>query len=55
VQTAQERVVVFAGEVEQRSASQMSLMPEGLFEGLTEDQKASLLKYLMSSPQELSK
>jgi hypothetical protein len=33
----------------------MSLMPEGLFEGLTQDQKASLLKYLMSSPQELSK
>jgi hypothetical protein len=33
----------------------MSLMPEGLFEGLTEDQKASLLKYLMSSPQELAR
>jgi putative heme-binding domain-containing protein len=55
VQTAQERVVVFASEIEQRSASQMSLMPEGLFEGLTEDQKASLLKYLMSSPQELAR
>jgi putative heme-binding domain-containing protein len=55
VQTAQERIVVFASEIDQRSASQMSLMPEGLFEGLTQDQKASLLKYLMSSPQELAR
>ena len=55
VQTAQEKIVVFAAEIEQRSASQMSLMPEGLFEGLTQDQKASLLKYLMSSPQELAR
>jgi putative heme-binding domain-containing protein len=55
VQTAQERIVVFASEIDQRAASQMSLMPEGLFEGLTQDQKASLLKYLMSSPQELAR
>jgi putative heme-binding domain-containing protein len=55
VQTAQERVLVFSAEIDQRSVSQMSLMPEGLLEGLGQEQKASLLKYLMSSPQELSK
>ena len=55
VQTAQERVLIFSVEIDQRSASQMSLMPEGLLEGLGQEQKASLLKYLMSSPQELSK
>ena len=55
IQTAQEKMVLATGEIEERTASQFSLMPEGLLEGLTDEAKANLFKYLMSSPQELSK
>jgi putative membrane-bound dehydrogenase-like protein len=55
VQTAQDKVILQTSEIEDRTASQFSLMPEGLFDGLSQESKANLLKYLMSSPQELSK
>lgn len=55
VQTAQEKVILNRGEIEERTASQFSLMPEGLLEGLDQESKANLLKYLMSDSQELAK
>jgi putative heme-binding domain-containing protein len=55
IQTAQEKIVLNAIEIEERNPSQLSLMPEGLLEGLNEDTKLNLFKYLMSTPQELSK
>lgn len=55
IQTAQEKLILPVSEIDERTASQFSLMPEGLFEGLNDESKASLLKYLMSSPEELSK
>ncbi len=55
IQTAQEKIVLNTIEIEERNPSQSSLMPEGLLEGLSEDAKLNLFKYLMSTPQELSK
>ncbi len=55
IQTAQEKLILPTAEIEERTPSQLSLMPEGLLEGLSNESKASLLKYLMSSPKELNK
>jgi putative heme-binding domain-containing protein len=55
IQTAQEKLVLAIADIEERVPSELSLMPEGLLEDLDDEKKANLLKYLMSSPQELSK
>jgi putative membrane-bound dehydrogenase-like protein len=55
IQTAQEKIILNISEIEERNPLQLSLMPEGLLEGLSEDSKLNLFKYLTSSPQELSK
>lgn len=55
IQTAQEKLVLAVADIEERVPSELSLMPEGLLEDLDDEKKANLLKYLMSSPQELSK
>jgi putative membrane-bound dehydrogenase-like protein len=51
IQTAKEKIVLSKSEIEQRKASELSLMPEGLMDPLDEKARADLLKYLMSPVQ----
>ena len=55
IQTAQEKLVLAIADIDERVASESSLMPEGLLDDLSNEAKGNLLKYLMSSPQELSR
>ena len=48
VQTAQNRIVLRTDEILQRKPSELSLMPEGLLEGMTIEQKGDLFRFLMS-------
>ncbi len=51
VQTANERLVVPLKEIEQRTLSQVSMMPEGVLQTLTNDQVRDLIGYLSSPVQ----
>jgi putative membrane-bound dehydrogenase-like protein len=51
VQTANELVVVPKDEIEERRISNVSMMPEGLFDKLTADEVRDLVKYLQSKEQ----
>ncbi len=51
VQTAQDRVVIPKGDVEERKGSPVSLMPDGLLQPLTADQVRDLIAYLMADAQ----
>lgn len=51
VQTANEKVILDKSEIEQRRASEMSLMPDGILDPLNDEARADLLKYLMSPTQ----
>jgi putative membrane-bound dehydrogenase-like protein len=51
VQTANELVVVPKDEVEERRVSNVSMMPEGLFDKLTADEVRDLVKYLQTKEQ----
>ncbi len=51
LQTANERVVVPLAEIEQRTISQVSMMPEGMLQTLTNDQVRDLIGYLASPTQ----
>jgi putative heme-binding domain-containing protein len=51
VQTVNEKVVIPVDEIEERAVSQVSMMPEGMLQTLTDPQAANLLAYLMSSAQ----
>ncbi|MCA9150994.1 MAG: c-type cytochrome, partial [Planctomycetales bacterium] len=48
LQTATEKVVVPSDEIEERSLSPLSMMPEGQLQTLTEVEIRDLIKYLMS-------
>ncbi|MBI3870269.1 MAG: c-type cytochrome [Verrucomicrobia bacterium] len=48
VQTPTERLALERNQIESTRASVLSLMPEGLLEGLTESDQAHLIAYLMS-------
>jgi putative heme-binding domain-containing protein len=50
-QTQQDRVVVERSEIEETKSTASSLMPEGLFQNLSDDQIRDLVAYLMSSEQ----
>jgi putative membrane-bound dehydrogenase-like protein len=47
-QTVSEKLALQKSEIEQRQPSQLSMMPEGLLEALSEDQVLQLFAYLMS-------
>ena len=51
VQTANEKVILNRSEIEQRRASEMSLMPDGILDPIKDEARADLLKYLMSPTQ----
>jgi len=51
VQTANERLVVPQPEIERRTLSQVSMMPEGLLQTLSNDQVRDLIGYLTSPVQ----
>ena len=51
LQTANERLVVPKEEVEQRKRSNVSLMPDGMLNALTNDQVINLIAYLSSPKQ----
>ena len=51
VQTATEKLVVSRDELKSRKQSAFSLMPDGLLEGMTDEQVRDLVAYLMSSKQ----
>lgn len=51
VQTVNEKVIVPTAEIEQRAASPLSLMPEGMLQNLTIRQVRELLAYLMGPEQ----
>ena len=51
IQTVNEKVVVPVGEIEQRSTSPLSMMPEGMLQNLTSEQVRQLLAYLMGPGQ----
>jgi putative heme-binding domain-containing protein len=46
--TPTEEVVVPAGEIEEERRTEVSLMPEGLLDGLDREQVADLIRYLQS-------
>lgn len=46
IQTASEKLVVPVGEVEERTLSKVSMMPEGILQALTQQQVLDLLNYL---------
>ena len=50
-ETQNERVVVDRSEIEETRATTSSLMPEGLFQNLSDEQLRDLTAYLMSSEQ----
>jgi putative heme-binding domain-containing protein len=49
--TQNERVVVDRSEIEDLKATTSSLMPEGLFQNLSDEQLRNLAAYLMSTEQ----
>ena len=51
VQTDKERVVLAKGDIEKRTQSPLSLMPDGLLQPLPTDQVRNLIAYLMSDSQ----
>ena len=51
LETQNERVVVDRSEIEELKATMSSLMPEGLFQNLSDDQLRDLAGYLMSTEQ----
>jgi len=51
VQTATGKVTVDAEDIAAREASEMSLMPDGLLEAMSEEQVRDLIAYLMSPKQ----
>ena len=51
VQTDKERVVLAKGDIEKRSPSPLSLMPDGLLQPLPADGVRDLIAYLMSDAQ----
>ncbi len=51
VQTQTDRVTIQRADIEEQRVSTLSLMPDGLFQTLTEDQVRDLIGYLMSPDQ----
>ena len=51
LQTAQSRIVLPTIDIESQKPSELSLMPEGLLDPLTDAERADLFNYLMSDPQ----
>jgi putative heme-binding domain-containing protein len=51
IQTATEKVVLEKPEISQRKTSSLSLMPSGILDPLSEQERADLLKYLTSPVQ----
>lgn len=51
VQTQTDRVTLQRGDIEEQKISTLSLMPDGLFQNLSEDQVRDLVGYLMSPDQ----
>ena len=51
VQTQTDRVTIQHSDIEEQKVSTLSLMPDGLFQNLTEDQVRNLIGYLMSPDQ----
>lgn len=51
VQTSQTRMVIPVVEIENRKKSELSLMPEGLLDPLSTEERMDLFHYLMSDPQ----
>jgi putative membrane-bound dehydrogenase-like protein len=51
LQTVSEKVSLPRNEIESMSQSQLSMMPEGLLQALTDEQVANLIAYLMSPGQ----
>ena len=51
VQTQTDRVTIQRTDIEDQKTSTLSLMPDGLFQNLTEDQVRDLIAYLMSPDQ----
>ncbi|HVW01532.1 MAG TPA: c-type cytochrome, partial [Planctomycetaceae bacterium] len=51
IQTVNEKVVIPVDEIEERTISQVSMMPEGMLQTLTDTQARNLLAYLMSPSQ----
>ena len=51
VQTQTDRVTIPRAEIEEQKVSTLSLMPDGLFQNLSEDQVRDLIGYLMSPDQ----
>ena len=49
--TYSEKLVLPRGEIQTRSESQVSMMPEGLLQALKDEQASNLIRYLMSSEQ----
>ncbi len=50
IQTATESLVLERSEIDEIQPSELSLMPEGQFNALTEDQIRNLVGYLMANP-----
>lgn len=51
IQTANERLVVPKSEIEERTLSKVSMMPDGMLQTLTSDQVRNLFGYLASPKQ----
>lgn len=51
IQTVNEKIVIPVDEIERRTTSPLSIMPEGALQNLTLDQARQLLAYLMGSGQ----
>jgi putative membrane-bound dehydrogenase-like protein len=51
VQTQTDRVTIQRADIEEQKTSTLSLMPDGLFQNLTEEQVRDLIGYLMSPDQ----
>lgn len=51
VQTQSDRVTIQRADIEEQKVSTLSLMPDGLFQNLSEDQVRDLIGYLMSPDQ----
>ena len=51
IQTANEKIVVPTTEIEERTLSPLSMMPEGMLQNLTTDQVRELFAYLMGPGQ----
>lgn len=51
VQTQTDRITIQRSDIEEQKVSTLSLMPDGLFQNLPEDQVRDLIGYLMSPDQ----